>query len=276
MQETIKGWKWAGVLVALALLLASVRAAESGACSAGTAASEPVLVRWLSSQPEFRLGVERDYGPFVFVGDDDSVQGLSIDALGLVARHVGLRYQPTRIGALSDLLGAARQGQVDLLTSLRKTPDRSDYLLFTSAYAEVPTVVVGRRHGALSLAGLTGQRVGVGQGYAVESFVRARYPEVLWQAFPDDAAALRAVAEGRLEASVVDVASFAFVQGHRHVAGLERGEPVGFHYPLSFAVRKDLPQLRDALDLGVRSLTVDERRQLQERWLSAVEGTVPQ
>jgi ABC-type amino acid transport substrate-binding protein len=89
---------------------------------------------------------------------------------------------------------------------------------------------------------------------------------------PDDVAALKAVAAGRLAAAVVDQASFAFVQQRHGLAHLHMGEPVGFDYALSFAVRKDLPQLRDALDLGVRALSMDDRRQLRERWLVPASG----
>jgi ABC-type amino acid transport substrate-binding protein len=239
------------------------------------AASEPALVRWLATQPEFKLGVERDYGPFVFLGDNGEVQGLSVDALALVAGHVGLRYATARAGPLNELLQAAKQGQLDVLTSLRETAERAEYLLFTAPYASVPAVVVSRSSAAIGLADLTGKSVGVGKGYAVEVFVRYRFPAVVWQAMPDDVAVLKALAQGQLDAAVVDLASFAFVQRRYQLPDLKQGQPVGFEYALIFAVRKDLPQLRDALDIGVRALSANDRRLLRDRWLATSVGAVP-
>jgi ABC-type amino acid transport substrate-binding protein len=126
-------------------------------------ASDMALVRWLSSQPDFRLGVERDYGPFVFADEHGEPQGLSVDALALVSRHVGLRYITALQAPLGTLLQAARRGELDVLTSLRENAERSEFLLFTAPYASVPAVVVTREGArADDLGRLQGQSVGVG------------------------------------------------------------------------------------------------------------------
>jgi len=255
----------AGVAV---LLLVAAPLPEARANDLLTAAQH----QWVDGhQP--RLGAERDYGPFVFEAPDGALQGLSIDLLRLVQDRTGLRVQPQPAEPLHQLLDAARAGRLDLLTSLRPTPERATFLLFTQPYVSVPAVLV-RRAGTppRDLAALAGRPVAVGQGYAVEAVVRQRHPQVAWQAVPDDVAALEGVAAGRFDAAVADAASVAFIVRTRGLQGeraLQAGEQVGFDYALSFAVRRDWPELVAILDAGIRAVDHPARQAVLDRWIAA-------
>lgn len=219
----------------------------------------------------WRMAPERDYGPFVYLDDQGRLAGLSVDVLTLVAQRGGVSWQALPAAPLAQQLAALKAGDVDFITSLRPTPERAAYLIFTSAYVNVPAVVVSRDGGQVQLQALDGQTVTVGQGYGVESFVRKAYPGIQWQAVADDVLALKAVSEGRAVAAVVDLASAGFVMRQHQLSGLTVGQPVGFDYALSFGVRKDLPTLRDHLDAGIRQLSAADRAALRARWLSMPE-----
>jgi ABC-type amino acid transport substrate-binding protein len=196
------------------------------------------------------------------------VQGLSIDLLQLAQQRVGLQVQTLPGRPLSQVLQAAARGEVDFISSLRPTPERAEFLLFTQPYISVPAVVVmPRTRPPQRLADLSGQAVAVGKGYAVESVVRARYPGVQWQPVADDVTALRGVAAGQYVAAVVDAASLAFVVREHRLPDLVATGEANFHYALSFAVRKDLPELRDVLDAAFRAVTPAERQRVIDRWL---------
>ncbi len=213
-----------------------------------------------------RAAPERDYGPFVFDAGHGP-EGLSVDLLRLVQRHTGLAVQWLPAAPLGEQLQMARQGRVDLLTSLRRTPERAAYLAFTSPYVRVPAIVVTRADEARPLAALQGRPVAVGAGYAVERPMREAHPEVRWQAVPDDEAALRGVADGRYAAAVVDSASAAFVVRRAALRGLVAAGEAGFVYELGFAVRRDRPDLLAVLEAGQRAIGAAERQAVLDRWL---------
>lgn len=230
------------------------------------------LKAWLQRQGSVRFGPEGDYGPFVYVDGGGQVQGLSMDMLRLVQQRTGLQVQLLPPAPLNQLLAAARERRLDLLSSLRPTPERAAFLDFTQPYVSVPAVVVVRAgagvgvEGGDTLAALAGRRVAVGQGYAVEAPMRQRHPQVNWQPVPDDLQALRMVADGRVDAAVADAASVAFVVARHGLQGLRSAGRVGFDYPLSFAVRKDWPELRELIDRGIQAVSADERRAMLDRW----------
>lgn len=223
---------------------------------------------WPGPSQPVRLAPERDYGPFVFQREDGRIDGLSIEMLDLLRPAVGLRIEMLPPQPLQRQLEALRERRADLVTSLRATPERAGYAEFTLPYVSVPAVVVMRADAEpRSLTALSGAAVAVGQGYAVEAVVKARHPAVRWQPVSDDLQALTGVAERRFDAAVVDAASLAHVTRERGVRGLRATGPADFEYTLSYAVRKDWPELRDALDAAIRTLPASRRQALVERWI---------
>ncbi|WP_207185948.1 transporter substrate-binding domain-containing protein [Rubrivivax gelatinosus] len=258
---------WRTLLAAAAVALMSLPAL------AQQTPLSPAQQDWLARSGVLRVAPERDYGPFIYLDDEGRVSGLSVEMLDLVQRRTGvaLRWMPAR--PLAQQLEAARRREVDLLTSLRPTPQRSGYLLFTRPYVKVPAILVQRQGlPPTSLASMRGRSVAVGTGYAVEPVVRAAHPEVAWVGVSDDLQALRGVLEGRFDAAVVDAASAGFVIRHHQLAGLAGAGEVGFEYELSFAVRSDWPELRAILDAGIAAVPESERDALLQRWLGPLDA----
>lgn len=242
------------------------------------ASAPPVRAQGGAAALDVRFGPEADYGPFVYAGTDGRVHGLSVDLLDLVAQQSGLRIQTLPPRPLKELLDMARKGDVDLISSLRPTPERAAFLAFSRPYVAVPAVVVVPAQGPLSTATgralwslLERRPVAVGAGYAVEPHLRQTRPEVDWRAVPDDVVALRGVREGRYVAAVVDLASLAFVMQHHGIDGLVARDNVGFDYSLSFGVRKDRPDLLERIDAGLRTLPQAERSAVLARWMQPLD-----
>ncbi|MFN8793780.1 MAG: transporter substrate-binding domain-containing protein [Betaproteobacteria bacterium] len=255
-------------------------AAVAGVLAAGAAPAAAAGPAASSALQTVRFVPERDYGPFVFADDDGRVRGLSVDLLERLAPAAGLQLQVLPAAPLAEQLARLRSGEAELVSSLRPTPERATYLAFTRPYVSVPAILVVRQgadtaagDGSSALAALAGRSVAVGAGYAVESFVRSRYPRVAWAALPDDVQALRGVAEGRHEAAVVDAASAAFVTRRHGIAGLRAAGAIGFDYALSLAVPKSRPDLLQRLDAAIAALPLQERTEIQQRWMGSLHGS---
>lgn len=244
----------------------------AGLCAALVSTAQ---AQWAGPAQPVRFAPERDYGPFVFQRDDGAIDGLSVEMLKLLQQRIGLNLQMLPARPLSEQLQALRRHEADLVSSLRATPERGEYALFTLPYVSVPAMLVTRAgEPERSLVAMSGEAVAVGQGYAVEAVMRQRYPRVAWQGVSDDAVALRGLLQRRYSAAVVDAASFVHVSRMLQLTGLEVVGPVDFDYALSFAVRKDWPELRDALDAAIRTLPREQRQAVLRRWLA--EPMLPQ
>lgn len=219
-----------------------------------------------------RLAIEKDYAPFVFSGTNGEPQGLSIDILQLVLRQTGLQVRPLPAQPLSILLDDLRLQRADLITSLRSTPERAKFLLFSRPYIEVPAILVvgssvSNTDARSGLRALADRPVAVGKGYGVEQPMRQRFPAVRWQAVDDDAIALRGVSEGRFDGAVADAASVAYLIRREGLSNLRAAGRVGFDYELSFALSKQHASLLPEINQGIQSIPRTDRQAVIDRWM---------
>lgn len=230
----------------------------------------PVALLWATTAQAqvVRFAPEKDYAPFVSSDPSGRAQGLSIDVLELLQPHLGVQVQTLPPDNLSNILQAARRGEVDLISSLRPTPERAEFLAFTEPYVKVPAVLVVKQGAAPpNLKDLIDRPVAVGKGYAVEGFVRANYPQIRWVSVPDDVTALRGLMKGDFDGVVADVASVSDATRLRGIQGVQVVEALPFEYELSFAYRKELTALGGALNAGLKELTPATRQVLLRRWI---------
>jgi len=230
---------------------------------------------WIAAHPRVTYALAPDYGPFIYTDEGGRARGLSVDVLVLIGQKTGLAIVPGAPLSLTANLALAQRGDIDIVTSLRPTRDRAAYLDFTTAYVTVPSVLMVRGAdagvGAQGLRAMAGRRVAVGAGFAVERFVRDRYPQVIWVPLTDDGESLAQLADGRVDGAVADQASVHFIAmehgSSKHWPALRMAGDIGYDYPLSFAYRKDAPLLGDILQRGLQAITVDERAALMQRWM---------
>ncbi|WP_373976327.1 transporter substrate-binding domain-containing protein [Chitinibacter sp. SCUT-21] len=224
-----------------------------------------------------RFAPEKDYGPFIYQDEHGQIRGLSWDILQAVAQSSNLTITTLTPAPLATILAQAQSGQVDLISSLRPTPERAQFLNFTQPYVAVPAVLVVRDDAAaLSLKDLAAHKVAVGKGFAVESFVRAKYPAVDWVAVSDDRQALILLQQGKVAAVVADIASVIFIGKSEKQHQWRIAHNVGFQYQLSFAYPKAQLELGRRLDEALFRLPVEQREQLLARWLDAAQITEEQ
>ena len=82
---------------------------------------------WLSKHPVIKVSNETDFPPFDFaVGNQP--HGYSIDLLNLLAERIGMRVEYVNDPPWSELVELFKQGELDLLTTLSRTPEREKFL----------------------------------------------------------------------------------------------------------------------------------------------------
>lgn len=154
-------------ILLLFLLTCLCLASSAGAEAPAAAASRDREVWELAAQcPELAYTANPNYPPYHWVDREGRLVGASIDLLTLVAPP-GVRLKPVVLPWKRALLLAER-GEIDLILSLRITPERSRYLTFATARAfPNPIVVFVRKDRAFpftSWADLKGRRGGISMG----------------------------------------------------------------------------------------------------------------
>jgi ABC-type amino acid transport substrate-binding protein len=210
------------VLALLLATLATSSAVAQGADARGDAA-------WLAGHPVVRVGLEADYPPFSFLDPAGKPAGVSVDYLRQVEQALGVRFEVAARASLPTLLEMARRGEVDLLASLTRTPDREAYLHFTRPYFSSPLVLLVRneRSGPERLEEMPGARIAVWHDSAAEEHLRRSFPRVERVPAANDDAAVLLVLSGAVDGAVADLASISAILTSTGVHGLRVNSRVG-------------------------------------------------
>lgn len=230
---------------------------------------------WVAAHPVIRAGGGNNFPPLDFAIGGRS-QGYTIDLLNLLAQRIGLQVEYVTGPTWSEHLELHKQGKLDLLHTIYRTPAREKIGHFTEPFYRSRNVFVTRNSEAdiADLAQLNGKTVAVGKGWAQEEFLASQYPGIKRLTLRNMEELLDAVSSGKADATFANESSLNYLMqkkllGDLKLAGwvreFDQRKPQSFH----FFARQDAPQLATLLDKAMASLTPEDLRALQAKWFGA-------
>lgn len=197
------------------------------------------------------------YYPFMYVDKNSMPHGIAIDYMALITRRTGLQFRMGVHGQLPELLSALKSGQVDMVPSIRTTPERAAYASFTRPFILVDLVLLKRIRDP--------KTVGVAKSSAARVYLSAARKDLAITEYEDNTEAYRALMDGRIDSCVMDV-MVATALANRFDTEFDKSS-VPFEYPLSFATAKDNIILRSIIDKALNSLSIDEQERIRIKWI---------
>jgi ABC-type amino acid transport substrate-binding protein len=235
-------------------LLALPPALGQGPTATAPALSEQQL-GWAAGRT-IRVGSDPDFAPFSHREPDGSLQGVDSKLLEAIAGQTGLKFQSIAYASWTEAWEALVRGEVDMVTGCAETPERREKVLFTAPYARPRLAIIARHdtgHG-WSVEDLAGLTLAIPRSYAQLEDVLSRVPDVQLPTCSTLPEALRMVAAGQADATVMSLASAVSLLPQ---TGSKELRVTGFYdrdFPLRLAVRRDLPELATVLDAALSAL----------------------
>ncbi len=118
---------------------------------------------------EVLVSADPDFAPFAWY-DGASLHGASVAVVTSILQRMGLKFRVVYSGPFPRLLAAAKAGRIDIITELKATPERHDFLRFSELpLFENPSAAYVLADSSIRLRGreaLAAYRVGVTRGTA--------------------------------------------------------------------------------------------------------------
>ncbi|MGK8437888.1 response regulator [Ectopseudomonas hydrolytica] len=224
---------------------------------------------WLAQHPRLLVGVERTGWPPFDMVENGRYQGISADYLRLLGERLGVQVDAVYYDDWEQALAALRKGEIDILPSVARTPERESWMRFSDPYLISSSLIFSRPEVQIQrVADLAGKRVAIERGYVLQQRLRDEVPDVLLIEALNTEEALRAVSSGRADAYLGDMIVASYLIRRHNLTNLElRGESGLSSSEIRFGVRRDLPQLVELLDRALASLSGEERETIRVRWL---------
>lgn len=226
--------------------------------------------QWLLEHPRIIVGMDPDYAPYEWVDKEGNHIGVVVDYMRELETILGVHFEILKGKSWEELLTLAKKGELDMLTSIVKTPERSKYLTFSEPYHDAPTIIVDNGKGAFvgSLKQLSHKKVVVEKDYFVEEFIKNKYPTILLLSAPSTKEALKMVRDGQADAYVGDANLVDFVIRKNHFNTLRFSGQTEYTSHQAFAVTKGNEPFALILTQAMDSIPKEEFDAMFNNWLN--------
>ena len=247
--------------------------ARWGATATAVSFDEPLALNvaeraWIAAHPVVSYSMLGRAAPLTFRDTNGRPAGFAVDILAAIARVTGLRFEARVRNSIEEIDRDMRDGSA-LLTPFGQSAEPGPGLLGSRPYGEGLFLIVTRAGAAprRDAAALAGVRVAVPGGALVESLVRERVPSARIVRTANYDAQFDALANGRADAAVADMAfaNYAVSNAYRGrlvETGALDGEPV----PYRLVVSGREPTLAGILDRAIGQLHPAELDAIRRRW----------
>ncbi len=242
--------------------------------SSALIALTPEEKAWLAKNRVVRLGIGPAWPPYDFVNEKGEHDGFVADILKLIETKLGIGFQLISDLTVSEIKARAKARELDVIPVASKTPERAEYLKWSTPMVTLPWVVAARDdfRPVNSSDDLIGHRIVVTKGTAVVNYLRDNHPELTFSEAPTPLDGLKMVSSGRADAYIGFLGTVGYLireEGVRSgLFNLKIAGPTGFPAKdLSIAIRSDWPELVALIDKGLAAISTEEMAAIQQRWI---------
>jgi ABC-type amino acid transport substrate-binding protein len=225
------------------------------ACVASSASAGAVDLAEIRARGTLRVLAAADEEPAWFSLRSGPAPGFERDVLEGFARVNKLGFAVVPIPRWEQAIPMLLRGDGDLVAGISATAERRQRVAFSAELLPARRIVLTCRPGppVRTLAQLRAARLVIVPGTAwADALEQAGIPLARAQKVPDIAGAIEALRTGHADATVTGVADFLLQR--REYPELEAGLALGAPLSSAWAVRKDSPRLRQALDAYLAEL----------------------
>lgn len=230
----------------------------------------PADKAWLAAHPIIRLGIDARYAPYSFLDEQGQLQGVVSAFLAYLEPTLGVRFEIVSDLDWPQLMTAVQARRIDAVATVVHLPEREAFLEFTSIYLPTPLVIMTRNDTPQlhSLEELHGLNLALVEGYSSSKQITERYPDLHPRHVATPLDGLSAVATGTADAYLGVLGVNTFLAARHGFTNLKANAALDMGVNgQRFGVRKDWPQLARILDQALRSMPIEKRNAIFERWM---------
>ena len=225
---------------------------------------------WLKTHDNtIRLAPCPGWEPMESFDENSGYKGMVADYIRLIEKKLNFRFQIVRYDSWSDILEAAKQGNVDIIAAAHPTPERWAFMNWTDPYLEFPAVIITHQSDPRDLTPeiMQGMSVGVCQDYVVETFLKKNSPDLNLIPMTTGMEGLEKVSFGELDAMILELPNAFHTIEKQHITNLRMAGHTQWVARYAIGINKAYPQLHTIIQKTLNVITPREKRLIRGRWI---------
>jgi len=232
---------------------------------------------WLAAHREIRIGADSGWPPFDFFDDLGEYRGMCHDYGQKIESILAVHFIHPPKMSWDDMMQKVKKKEIDIIPCIAKTEERSEYLLFTKPYLELPVVLVTKADMPLisDFGDMSGKKLSVVKGYGASELLEKDFPDIIQIPVENIEEALKTVSDGKADGAIETFAVIKYVTQRLGIKNLKISATLPYTIDVSFGVRKDWPEMVGILNKALLTLSDEDKKNIQDKWTTAlVETTV--
>jgi ABC-type amino acid transport substrate-binding protein/CheY-like chemotaxis protein len=217
-----------------------------------------------------RVCIDPDWMPFEKLNENGKYIGIGAEYMSIFEKKLGYPIELVKTKNWGETLEMIKRGECDILPLAMSTPQRKEYLNFTTPYLSFPTVIATNKDKVYieKIEDVLNKKLGTTKDYATFEILKTEYPNINLIEVENIHEGLRKVDRGELYGFIDPIASIIYEIQNSRLLNLKISGNTGWNFDLSVAVRKDAPELLHIFQKLVDSIDEEDTAKINSKWLS--------
>jgi polar amino acid transport system substrate-binding protein len=225
---------------------------------------------YLKKKNKITMCIDPNWMPFESFDAKGNYIGMSADYFKLIENILSTKIDVVNSSTWSESIKLAKKRKCDIMSLVMQTPERKEYLNFTTPYLKIPLVVTTKLNVPFidSIKDIKNETVGISKGYAFVEILREKYPDLKIVEVENIDDGLERVNKGDIFAYIGTLASVGYQFQTKYSGELKITGKIADNWELGIGVRNDDEILLNILQKAVNNITEDQRREILNKWIS--------
>lgn len=225
---------------------------------------------YLRDKKEITMCIDPDWMPFEKFDQNGKHIGITADYYKIFKDSIQTEIKLIKTNTWEESLVNAKSRKCDILSLAMQTPERKEYLNFTTPYLKIPIVIATKADVPFigNIESIKREKIGITKGYAFIELLKNKYKNLNIVEVQNIEEGLIKVNKGELFGYIGTLATIS----HQFQTGL-RGElkiagKLNENWELGIGVRNDDKMLYDILEKVVKNIDSQKHQQILNNWIS--------
>lgn len=224
---------------------------------------------YLQAKKEITLCVDPEWMPFERIEDNKHI-GIAADYMTLFQEELPIPMRLVPTTSWQQSIQFAKKRKCDLYTLAASTPERREYMNFTSPYLSLPIVLATKTDKFFieDIHNVLQEKLGVVEGYAIAEILRSKYPQANIVDVHSITDGLERVESGELYGYIDNLMVIAESVQKNFTGVIKVTGRLNQNVDLAIGTRNDEPLLNSLFEKLVASVSPEQKQMIFNKWVS--------
>ncbi|MEA3554720.1 MAG: ABC transporter substrate-binding protein [Campylobacterota bacterium] len=225
---------------------------------------------YLKNKKQITMCIDPDWMPFEQIDSKGNHIGISSDYFKIFEKELNIPIKVIKTKSWTQTLKFAKQRKCDIISMAMETPNRKQYMNFTTPYLSVPLVLATKNNFSFidDFKELKNKKVGIVQGYAFTELLKLKYPNLNIIEVKNNIDGLEKVTNNQLFGFIGSIADIGYMFQTTHLSDLKVAGKFKERWELGVAIRNDDLTLLNIFQKAVNNIPSQTKQAIFNKYIA--------